>query len=612
MGYKNLQTCINDLHQNQQLIYFEEEIDPYLEASAIQRRMFQAKGPAILFTKVKNSRFPMLANLYGTIDRCHYIFRDTLDSIQTLTQLKNQFSFKWQQLWKMRKLPMALLSTLPKQTSTGPILSHACTLSDLPLQQSWPQDGGAYITLPQVYTEDVKNYGWKHSNLGMYRIQLTGKSYDTNHIGLHYQIHRGIGVHQSKAKAFGKKLPVHIYVGGAPAMTLAAIMPLPEAMPELCFAGILGGHRIPLISGLETLPLYAEADFCIVGHILENELRPEGPFGDHLGYYSLEHLYPVLKIEKILHRPNAIWPFTTVGRPPQEDTIFGTFIHELTQELIPEVLKGVQEVHAVDAAGVHPLLLAIGSERYTPYLEEQAPMELLTQANAILGQGQLSLAKYLLIAAKQDQDQLSTHHIADFFKHILVRIDFTRDLHFQTCTTMDSLDYSTTQINHGSKVVLAAHGKVIRSLPDYFPLHFQIPEKFSNPQIIMNGILAIEFSKFSEDYSSETKKLQNVLDQLTLQHPLNLFPLIIICDDATFTAKNLDNFLWVTFTKSNPSHDIYGIESFTQNKHWGCKGSLIIDARSKPHHAPVLEPDPIIEKKVDKYFKIGSVLHQYA
>src|SRR5205085_11547266 len=227
--------------------------------------------------------------------------------------------------------------------------------------------------------------------LGMYRVQLTGNQFDDSRVGLHYQIHRGIGVHHSTALRKGEPFHVNVIIGGPPALALAAVMPLPEGMPELAFAGVLGGRRVRLVAPDGCLPMPAEADFVICGTIDPHSRKPEGPFGDHLGYYSLAHDFPVLKVERVYHRPGAIWPFTVVGRPPQEDTSFGAFIHELTSPVIPTVVAGVHAVHAVDAAGVHPLLLAIGSERYVPYAAERRPMELLTCANAILGQGQLSL-----------------------------------------------------------------------------------------------------------------------------------------------------------------------------------------------------------------------------
>src|SRR6185312_8544738 len=207
----------------------------------------------------------------------------------------------------------------------------------------------------------------------------------------------------------------------------------------------------------------ADADFVITGTVMPHDNKPEGPFGDHLGYYSLKHPFPLMRVHKVYAKQNAIWPFTVVGRPPQEDTAFGALIHEISGSAIPHEIPVVKEVHAVDAAGVHPLLLAVGSERYTPYLKNKRPAELLTQANRILGTGQLSLAKYLFISA-DPKDQLNCHNIRDFFKYVFERVDLIRDLHFYTKTTIDTLDYSGSSINEGSKLVVAAYGEKIREL----------------------------------------------------------------------------------------------------------------------------------------------------
>src|SRR5262249_9679552 len=203
---------------------------------------------------------------------------------------------------------------------------------------------------------------------------------------------------------------------------------------------------------------FAGADCDISGRVDPDKHLPEGPFGDHRGYYSLAHPFPVLNVDHVWHRNGAIWPFTVVGRPPQEDTLFGQIIHELTGPVLPTVVSGLHAVHAVDAAGVHPLLLAIGSERYVPFAERRRPAELLTIAYRLRGQGQLALAKFLLIVAREDNSDLNIHDIAAFFRHLLERVDWRTDLHFQTATTIDTLDYSGSGLNEGSKVVIAAVG----------------------------------------------------------------------------------------------------------------------------------------------------------
>lgn len=605
MGYASLRECVADLERTRQIVRIGVEIDPHLEAAAIQRRVYAAGGPALLFERVKGCSFPMVSNLFGTIERARFLFRDSLDAVRKLIELKVDPSAFFKKPWQLRSVPRTLWHMRPKFVRRGPIAECRTTIRQLPQLVSWPQDGGAFVTLPIVYTEDVGRPGWRHSNLGMYRVQLSGGEYQPDRqVGLHYQIHRGIGVHHAKAIERGEPLRVNIHVGGPPALSLAAVMPLPEGMPELAFAGAIGGRRLRLLSEADRLPILADADFCISGTVDPKLLLPEGPFGDHLGYYSLAHPFPVLNVERVTHRRDAIWPFTVVGRPPQEDTTFGQLIHEITGPIIPTVVHGVRAVHAVDAAGVHPLLLAIGSERYTPYAERRKPMELLTAANAILGQGQLSLAKYLLIVAREDNSELDIHDIPAFLKHLLERIDWRTDLHFQTCSTIDTLDYSGSALNEGSKVVLAAAGPKRRELATALSADFRLPEDFGDPRFCLPGVLAVRGPTLQSGNDSASMRL---CDALTASSTTGL-ALIVLVDDSEFTARTLNNFLWVTFTRSNPAADIHGVRSFTEQKHWGCDGPLVIDARIKPHHAPALEEDPAVMKRVDELAARGGPL----
>lgn len=610
MGYRNLQECVRDLEAQGQLLRIEQPVSAEIEVGAIQRRVYQAGGPALLFTHVQGCAFPMLGNLFGTLERARFIFRDTLEMVQRLVALKVNPASALRDPLGALKAPLGALHLLPQRVSSGPILAHTTRIDQLPQLKSWPDDGGAFITLPQVYSESLSRPGLRHSNLGMYRVQLSGNQYQLNReVGVHYQIHRGLGVHHAEAVAAGVPLKVSIFVGGPPSLTVAAVMPLPEGMPELAFAGLLGGRRVRMVSPAGGLPMPAEADFVITGSIDPQQTKPEGPFGDHLGYYSLAHDFPVLQVEQVYHRPGAIWPFTSVGRPPQEDTTFGAFIHELTGPLIPTVLPGVHAVHAVDAAGVHPLLLALGSERYVPYASERRPQELLTLANAILGQGQLSLAKYLFIAAAEDAPGLDIHHVDEMLRHVLERVDWRRDLHFQTCTTIDTLDYSGSGFNQGSKVVIAAAGPKRRDLPTELPADLRLPPGFSQPRVALPGILTLQGPPCGSERGSSDPVMEAFCDFFTASDPINAFALLVVSDDSEFAARNLNNFVWTSFTRSDPAADIYGIEAGIDCKHWGCRGALVIDARRKPHHAPPLLEVPEVEKQVDALGAPGGPLH---
>jgi 4-hydroxy-3-polyprenylbenzoate decarboxylase len=624
MSYASLRECVDDLERHRQLVRIESPVNAHLEAAAIHRRVHAAGGPAIYFANVVGCQFPMVSNLFGTMDRTRLMFRDALRGVEQLVQLKANPQAALKEIWKYWQAPFDALYMLPKYVGSGPILAGQTTVSQLPQMQSWPRDGGPFVTLPIVYSEDVREPGLRRSNLGMYRVQLAGNQYQRDaEIGLHYQIHRSIGVHHAAAKRAGQPFRVNIFVGGPPSMAVAAVMPLPEGMSELGFAGALGRRRVRMIRRPGALPIHADSDFSIVGTVDPDRLLPEGPFGDHLGYYSLAHDFPVLKVEAVYHRRDAIWPFTVVGRPPQEDTMFGQLIHELTGPMIPIVLPGVHGVHAVDAAGVHPLLLAIGSERYMPFLDAAQPQELLTQACAILGQGQLSLAKYLLIVAQHDDPHLQVDDVAAFFTHVLQRADWRRDLHFHTHTTIDTLDYSGGGLNAGSKVVIAAAGPKRFELATELSPMFPVPDGFRHPCVVMPGVIAVEgpaCPKPSFDYDESVRArsaareetagaMRRICDALDAAHPMNQFRLIVVVDDSRFVSQSLNNFLWTVFTRSNPADDIYGIDEFISEKHWGCRGALIIDARIKPHHAPALEEDPETARRVDALGAHGGPLH---
>jgi len=613
MSYQNLYECLTDLEKQGHLVRIKEEVDPSLEMAAIHLKVFSKGGPALLFENVKGSNYKTVSNLFGTIERSKFMFRKTLETMQELVQLRNNPITALKKPLKYISTGMAAYKALPKKASFSSAGFKEIKISDLPLIKHWPMDGGAFITLPQVYTEDLDKPGVMASNLGMYRIQLNGNDYvPDKEIGLHYQIHRGIGVHQSKTNKKNIPLKVSIFVGGPPAHTLAAVMPLPEGISELTFAGALGGKRFRY-AYKDGFCISLDADFVITGEVHPNENKPEGPFGDHLGYYSLKHPFPLMRVHKVYAKENAIWPFTVVGRPPQEDTAFGALIHEISGSAIPSEIPGVKEVHAVDAAGVHPLLLAVGSERYTPYLENKRPAELLTQANRILGTGQLSLAKYLFISA-DDNKEINCHDISAFLRHVFERIDLTRDLHFHTKTTIDTLDYSGDEINEGSKLVLAAYGNKIRELKTELPKILSGCDFISGPVLLMEGVIALMLKPFTnyQNAATEIKRLASWMEERSTE--FEGIVQAVIYDDFTFntSAGNLNDYLWVTYTRSNPSHDIYGVNEQTENKHWGCKGPMIIDARKKPHHAPELKIDPETEKKIKRFFAKGGPLEKWA
>lgn len=631
--YKSLRQAANDLEKHGQLLRISEEVDPDLEMAEIHRRVFAKGGPAILFENVKGSPFQAMSNLYGTKERTDFLFRKTLPKVKKVVELKADPANFAKNPLRYASAPFTALSALPRKHFNPAIKYGQTTIDQLPLVKSWPQDGGAFVTLPQVMTLPPGSRKPMQSNIGMYRIQLSGNEYALNkEIGLHYQLHRGIGVHHTEYLKSDEPFRCSIFVGGPPSHAFCAIMPLPEGLSEMTFAGMLAGHRFGYAWDRDWL-LSADADFVITGTIRKSGMMPEGPFGDHLGYYSLEHPFPVMDVETVWHRKDPIWHFTVVGRPPAEDSQFGYLIHQIVKDLTPGEFPGIKQINAVDEAGVHPLLLAIGSERYMPFREDGqmlVPEEIITQANRIIGSGQTSLAKYCIIADGSNDPGLDADDQPAFFQHVLERFDPTRDLHFQTKTTIDTLDYSGNDWNAGSKLIWAVRGAKRRELTTELPAAFNLPEGFADPRFVAPGILAVSGpaipgadpdparlgpfpagpAKAVKVLADEDPAVDAYLRRFTAADlgvaPADLLEsgvgLIVVCDDSEWMAEDFANFVWAAFTRSNPSHDLHGLGASVQHKHWGCTGPLVIDARVKPWHAPGLVPDPGVSKRVGERF----------
>ena len=636
--YKSLEQALLDLEKAGMLKRVHAKVDPHLEMAEIARENFRQGGPALLFEHVKGSKFRAACNIFGSDERFNFLFRDGFEQTKAAVNFKaNPVEFFKNALKSPKSLFKAAragLTSLPKRSGNIKDFEE-CSLQDLPQLVSWPLDGGAFITLPQVATRPSESASIMQTNVGMYRIQISGNEYIPNEeCGLHYQIKRDIARHHQKAIEEGRPLKVSIFIGGPPSHTFAAVMPMPENLSELLFAGMLGNRRFRYFEYNGYL-VSSDADFCILGE-LEPGLKPEGPFGDHIGYYSGKHDFPCMRVQKVLCKKNAIFPFTVVGRPPQEDTLFGKYIHKITKPMVPASLPGVYGIHAVDDAGVHPLCLALGSEAFRPYAsaEEREPMELLKTANALLGFNQASLTKYLLIAAKEDVEGnavnnavnkaankaannaagLDVNNVPAFFAHVLERIHFDRDLHFQTATTIDTLDYTGTSLNHGSKVVMAAAGTKCRELrnnPEDLK-SLELPQGFSKATIVMPGVILLETStQFSNENSPHCTTAQFPVDKFAdfkaaLAHWKfrENYPWISVIDEGALNADNiLSDFLWLTFTRSDPAQDIYGLDESICDKHWKCKAPLIIDARVKPQHQKQLTVPAEIKARAKQILK---------
>ena len=576
----NLRSFLDVLRRENDLVEIEAEVDPYLELAEIHRRVIEAGGAALFFKNVKGGRYPVVTNLFGTNKRIELAFtkkpqelvKKAVEMIEVL--LPPQIG----KLWNYRDLAFTGLKLGTKKVSRAPILEavdRPANLNELPILTTWQEDGGAFITLPLVYTESPTT--GKH-NLGMYRIQR----HDAQTTGIHWQIHKGGGFHYFEAEQKNESLPVTIFLGGAPAMILAAIAPLPEDVPELVLASVLAGSKIKMTKNplLENGRLVAEAEFAIFGKVPPHIRKPEGPFGDHYGYYSLKHDYPNLNVEAVFHRKDAIYAATVVGKPRQEDFFIGDYLQELLSPLFPLVMPSVKDLWSYGETGFHSLAAAVVRERYA--------REALVSGFRILGEGQLSLTKFLLLTDKP-QD---LRDFKSLFEHILARVNWENDFFIFTQTAFDTLDYASGKINHGSKAILMGLGEEIRRLPRKF--RSELPANIKQADAFCDGCLVLETETYEQNpnLGKEIAKLEDFKDWQ-----------IVVLHDSIEYAKSADKFLWATWTRFNPATDVFAKETTVRQHHLSYTAPIIIDARMKPWYPKELEPREDIVKLVDRRWR---------
>jgi UbiD family decarboxylase len=578
MRHPNLQSFLSTLKREGELHRIDETVHPYLELAEIHRRTVAGHGPALLFTRVSGTSFPVVTNLFGTRRRIDLAFGE--DPVRFFRRIAQSAEIllppSLSGLWRYRDLGKALLKVGTRQSSSGPVLEqniHPPGLKSLPQIQCWPKDGGPFLTLPLVYTEHPVT---GKPNLGMYRNQI----YNDSTAGMHFQIQRGIGFHYYESERMGMPLPANIFLGGPPALILSAIAPLPENVPELILASLLQGGRVVQIrnSRVSTLPLLAEADFALVGKIPLQKRRTEGPFGDHYGYYSLEHPYPVFEVERIYHRKNAIFPATVVGRPRQEDHYIGEYLQELFSPLFPLLMNGVVAVWAYDDAGVHTLASAIVRERYRK--------EAFMAALRILGEGQLSLTKFLMVT----DAEVPLKNFGAVLAHILERADFAADLFVFSNVSQDTLDYTSGKLNEGSKAILMGLGEKRYELASK-PSADLRSRIFRRQRVFVPGVLVVEAERWQKDDSA--------VAELFREEAVQPFRLVCLVDDAADCTRDEASFLWTVFTRFEPAADIHSPQARLRRFHVELTSPLVFDCRMKPWYPPPVEPLPETVKQVD-------------
>ena len=585
--HPSLRTFLDRLTRENEIITIKAEVDPYLELAEIHRRVIEQGGPALLFERVKGSPYPVVTNMFGTERRIDLAFGSKPEAFvrEAVNIAESLLPPKPAELWKHRSVGFDLLKLGTRNTNRAPVkqvIDRPARLDRLPVLTTWQEDGGPFITLPLVYTENPLT--GKH-NLGIYRMQI----YDARSAGLHWQIQKGGGFHYHEAEKLNQPLPVTVFLGGPPALILAAIAPLPEDVPELVLASLLAGEKLKMTAnpfGGAAHRLAAEAEFALVGHAPPHERRPEGPFGDHYGYYSLRHDYPVFHCDAVVHRRDAIYPATVVGKPRQEDFFIGDYLQKLLSPLFPLVMPSVRDLWTYGETGFHSLCAAVVRERYE--------REALVSGFRILGEGQLSLTKFLLLT-DTPQD------LRDFprlLEHVLERFRPETDLFVFSNVSMDTLDYTSGKVNEGSKAIMLGLGDAIRTLPREFK--GQLPGYVSRAEVFCGGCLVLEGSSFKDD--------EGLAARVAKEGIFADWPLIVLHDDAGVAQKS-PAFLWSTWTRFEPASDIYASETTVQRHHLVYKAPIVIDARTKPGFPDelIVRPDiaALVDQRWREYFPKG-------
>lgn len=445
MPFDSLRSFVDALRRMGELHAVATEVDPYLEIAEITDRVVKAGGPALLFERVKGSRFPVVTNQFGSERRMAAALgsvnlEEASSRLRALLDISPPGSSLGEKFAALRRFA-PLANAMPKvlrEGSVHDVVIHEPDLRTLPVLTTWPMDGGPFVTLPLVITKDPQT---NRPNVGMYRMHV----YGATETGMHWQRHKHGRAH---ADRWGEKIPVAVAIGTDPVLTYAATAPLPPILDEFAFAGLLRGKPVSLVRA-KTIDVHvpADAEFVLEGYVDNTDLRTEGPFGDHTGVYSLADTYPTFHVTCITHRRNPLYAATVVGKPPMEDAWLGKATERLFLPLLQMVLPEVVDMNLPVEGGFHNLAIVS--------IRKQYPGHAKKVMNALWGLGHMMMLTRVLVVVDADVDVQDTRSVAWF---VLNNLAPERDVVMMP-GPVDDLDHGSYSVAYGTKIGIDATRK---------------------------------------------------------------------------------------------------------------------------------------------------------
>lgn len=581
MNFRSLREFVRFLESVGELKRVRVEVDPTLEITEIASRGLRQGMPALLFEKVKGSRYPLVINTLASERRIELALGKHPDQLgsELLQLVERSFPPTLRNIFRERSMIGRLFSSRPRRVSRALCqqVVDPPDLEALPSVQCWPKDGGKFITLPQVFTYHPHN---GQRNVGMYRMHV----FDKSTTGMHWQIQKGGGFHYYEADKANRPFELAVALGTDPASLLATVAALPEGMDEMMFAGFLRNERTDMVRGRTiSIDVPANAEFVLEGVVHPHERRLEGPFGDHFGHYSAASEFPVFHVSAITHRKDPVYPATVVGIPPMEDKFLGNATQQILGPLAKVIHSEVRSLWAYYEAGFHNLLVVAIEERYQK--------EAMKTALGLMGTGQLSLTK-CIIAVSENVDPRN-------FSAVLAALCENFDPHYDFImlpkVPLDTLDFTSFKMNLGSKMILDATRKTERAVkkPKKMSLEARdiqsMDRRIRDARCIENCLLLVKVEGQG----------RAVVEKLVRRPELSSLRVIAaVSDDIDLSVP--ESYIWGIFTRFDCERDVV----FTKQKLIGIspiyEGVMGIDATWKKGYPETLVMKDEIIRKVDR------------